>query len=299
MDASEDALQKEIARLEPRLLKEPDDLSVISSLSTLYTKCDKKTKALTLLETCFAIAHDKGSSVTADEAFAVGEAGLLYWKHVKYQRKDKEEMRINFSQERAQILKALDELLTSAVALKSPTRGQQLAMMASYVKESQGLYQDALALLSDIITAPEHDVDLMFVIFKAAALLSHIGSTAQSIEYIEFLVDEPPEKHGYSKVHIIAFMITAYEKAGQHYEYIVEKTYEELLEAYSAELVAGKKPLSNQKKIESILAKKSISKARSAIHTYRLITSSRPTTRPTNQLTSQSARFGRCFHYRP
>ena len=60
------------------------------------------------------------------------------------------------------------------------------------VKESSGALQEALALYSELIVAQTEHVSLDVVIFRAALLLKHIGSTAQAMEYFEFLTDEPP-----------------------------------------------------------------------------------------------------------
>ena len=55
-------------------------------------------------------------------------------------------------------------------------------------------FQDSLSILSDLITTQaSNGVDLTLIIFKAAILLKHLGSFTQAIEYLEFLIDDPPE----------------------------------------------------------------------------------------------------------
>jgi hypothetical protein len=50
----------------------------------------------------------------------------------------------------------------------------------------------------------------------------------QSIEYLEFLVDDPPSTDGYTKMHILALLALVYEQSGPQYRIVLEKTYGDL-----------------------------------------------------------------------
>ena len=80
----------------------------------------------------------------------------------------------------------------------------------------------------------------------------------QAIEYLEFLLDDPPINEGYGKTHVLALLALVYEQAGDQYGVVLAKTYEDMQDSHTQDLAAGKRPLTNQKKIEQRLSKKSI-----------------------------------------
>jgi hypothetical protein len=116
---------------------------------------------------------------------------------------------------------------------------------------AEGLHE-ALALYSELIVAQSSHVDLRLVIFRAAVLLKHIGSTAQAMEYLEYLTDEPPPDtdtdaadaagggpggakglgsgptNSYSKLHLLAFLGLTYEDAPDKYSLIMKEVYQQV-----------------------------------------------------------------------
>ncbi len=258
---SEDEVLKEINVYEPSLVHDPDNIDTLCRISILYNTIERSARAAVHVERAIKLFME--TQLSASQGLLVAEAGLKHYKGLKYvsSAKDKGELRINITLERSKFLNDLHQVLIVLVKMRDQALGQKISLYMAYVKECLGQYQDALALLSDIITAPNHDIDLTFVILRASVLLLHIGSYPQAIEYLQYLTDEPPLSEGYTKTHVLAFLAAVYERAGEHYNVILERTYDELLDTYSKELSAGKKPLTNQKKIEGMLAKKSMSKA--------------------------------------
>jgi hypothetical protein len=133
----------------------------------------------------------------------------------------------------------------------------------AYVIECHGNYQEALGIHSDFISQQAQDLDLTLVIMKAAVLLTHLGSTnyPQAIEYLEFLLDDPPESEGYGRTHVLAMLASLYEKSGDHYAVVLEQTFAQLQESYSKDLDKGKTPVTNQKKMQSMITKRAFSKS--------------------------------------
>jgi hypothetical protein len=193
-------------------------------------------------------------------------AMYAYWKDDKYSKKGS--LRLNISPERKEVLSKLTGLAESLVKrLESPTL-QPMQLMIAEMKCSQGDYQGALDIYSDLITAQAADIDLTVAIFRAAAVLVAIGSknnstanSGQAIEYLDFLVDEPPSSAGYTSMHVLALLAVLYETSGDHYAVLLEKTYISLQEAYMADVEKGKKPVTNHKKLQEQLAKKSFSRS--------------------------------------
>jgi tetratricopeptide (TPR) repeat protein len=166
--------------------------------------------------------------------------------------------------DRMMILVDIQNHINILLRMRDPILGQKVSLLLAYVKECAGQFQDALALLSDLITAQAEHVDLSFVILRAANILKHINGNEQAIEYLEFLQDEPPIADGFGKTHCIALLISLYEVSGDHYKVLLEKAYDDLIESKMNDLSAGKKPESNKKKIEANVAKKAPSKSSEA-----------------------------------
>lgn len=162
------------------------------------------------------------------------------------------------------ILVDIQNHINILLRMRDPILGQKVALLLAYVKECAGQFQDALALLSDLITAQAEHVDLSFVILRAANILKHINGNEQAIEYLEFLQDEPPVADGFGKTHCIALLISLYEVSGDHYKVLLEKAYDDLIESKINDLSTGKKPESNKKKIEASITKKAPSKSSEA-----------------------------------
>ena len=137
---------------------------------------------------------------------------------------------------------------------------QRVQVLLAGVKAGRGQFTESLEIYSELITnqAMDGGVEYTFIIFQAAILLKHIGQNAQAIEYLEFLIDDPPVQDGYSKMHILAFLALVYEQSGAHYSVVKERTYDELLQSYQSELSFGKKPQTNKKKIDNMLSKKTL-----------------------------------------
>ena len=139
----------------------------------------------------------------------------------------------------------------------------RVSVQLAGVRALRGEFTDALAAYSDLITVQAMDagVEYTYIIFQAALLLKHIGQNAQAIEYLEFLIDDPPVSDGYTKMHVLAFLALVYEQSGSHFSIVKERTYDELFRVYSAELAAGKRPQTNIKKMEGLLSNKTFAES--------------------------------------
>lgn len=255
--SDEDRLQLEVTELEASLVTDDENLIKLCRLADIYIALDRKPKGKIHLDKAIKVFSE--TQLSASQGFPIVECALKFWKGMKYLNKDS--LRVNYTQERAKLLGEIHGILLILMKMHDTVLGQKISLTMAFVKESSGQYQDALAILSDLITAQAMDVDLTYVIFRAAVLLSHIGGYTQAIEYLEFLLDEPPVSEGYTKTHVLAFLASVYERSGDRYISVLEKTYDELLEAYTKDLAAGKRPLTNQKKIENMLSKKTVAQS--------------------------------------
>ena len=119
-------------------------------------------------------------------------------------------------------------------------------------KECLGLHAESLALLSELITLEaDHGVELAYIIFKAAGahhdhdhypllppslsdalslsltlpvILEHMGETAQAIEYLEFLQEDPPSTEGIGLTHVLGYLALCFENKGSIYLVALEGT---------------------------------------------------------------------------
>ena len=179
-----------IEMLETRYTKERGNISLISNLSDLYILTGKKQKAqTTLLEGMNFFERNVGNIL---EGMIMVDVSIKLWQSDKYCKKDS--LRINISQDRSFFLTRIRDSLTILAKLKDPSFYEVISFKLAFVKESIGSFQDSLSILSDLISAQaSNGVDLTLIIFRAAILLKHMGSFPQAIEYLDFLVDDPPE----------------------------------------------------------------------------------------------------------
>lgn len=257
-EPDEHELQIELTKLEATLLRDENNIPCMCRLSDIYRLLDKQAKSESLLKQAMETLSLL-NPMSASMGYAVIECALRFWKAAKYVK----DFRVNFSSERMEILGNINTLLDLLIPLKDPVLGEKFQFLKGYVLETAGQYQEALAIYSDLIAAQamEMGVDLTFVIFRAAVILTHIGGFAQAIEYLEFLLDEPPAAEGYQKTHILGFLISVYERSGDRYQAILERSYDDLLDTYTKDMKQGKRPLTNQKKIEYMLSKKTMSQS--------------------------------------
>ena len=166
-----------------------------------------------------------------NDRYEVCEIAYQQWKAEGYVPSVEDKIRINFSVERNRLLASIVRVLETVLEEIRPAMAPIMEIEApkkegeidwrtplpqpgdipvvietvpvdplvdivkfrlAMVKESSGALQEALALYSELIVAQTEHVSLDLVIFRAALLLKHIGSTAQAMEYFEFLTDEPP-----------------------------------------------------------------------------------------------------------
>ena len=165
------------------------------------------------------------------DRYEVCDIAYRQWKAEGYAPSAKDKIRINFSVERNRLLASIVRVLETVleeirpamapiIEMETPKNPSEIdwrtpipqpgdtpvvietipvdpmvdivKFRLATVKESSGALQEALALYSELIVAQTEHVSLDVVIFRAALLLKHIGSTAQAMEYFEFLTDEPP-----------------------------------------------------------------------------------------------------------
>lgn len=83
-------------------------------------------------------------------------------------------------------------------------------------------------------------VDLSYVILKAALLLKHIGSSRykQCIEYLEYLLEDPPTSENMTRTHVLAVLLLVYEQGGPKYQVLLSKHYKDLAESYHSDMLA-------------------------------------------------------------
>ena len=242
---------EQIEKMEGKLRFEPDNLSLITDLLVLYNKTGKTIKAHTAAET--GLSQFQTNQLSSSQGLAIIEASLEYWKTIKYTKKDS--MRVNLSPERAHIMSEIKDSLVILARMRDPKITQRVNFLLAYVKECVGSFQDALSLLSDLITIQASDgVELSFIILRAAILLQHLSGHAQALEYLEYLVDDPPVEEGYKKTHILALLALVYEHSGDKYAIALQRTYDELQDAYLNDMATGRREQTNRRKIEKMLA---------------------------------------------
>lgn len=256
---SQQELNKELVTLNNDLEKSPEDFEKLYRMSEVMMGLEKTEKASQFI--IKAIGSFFKAPGPPQRGIDVCDLALKHWRTTRYA--NKETLRINLSEDRAKqysnVLKLLkkiqkelrDESLKNAIAFRTAT-----------IQENVGMIQDALQIYSDLIAAQAMDtgVDLTFVIMKASILLKHVGNHAQAVEYLEFLLDEPPEAEGYGRTHILAFLALTYEHHPKRQEFAttLKKTYEDLFESYAKDLSKGNKPQTNARMLDKMLQDKTM-----------------------------------------
>ena len=172
------------------------------------------------------------------------ETALKCWKQLRHVPKASN-VRINLGPERKKLLTDMLHVTDNYVSKQNITDPaiqshlNSILVIAAFVKESLGRFQESLSILSDLIASQTVDgVDLPYVILKAALLLKHVGKTRykQCIEYLEYLLEDPPTSEGLTKTHVLAVLLLVYEQGGEKYRVLLSKHYKELEESYHHDL---------------------------------------------------------------
>lgn len=232
------AAQIEIEKLEEILVKQPDNVTHLCRMFTLQMASGKTRKAKPVLEhvvKCTKLTLQNPSLGTAGSKVVI-DTLLSYWKAERYRKKKGEvDLFLNISDERKKVLKDLHDIMRSCTASKN-----DLALKLAYIEEASGETTKSLAILSDLIAdeTTSSKMDLSYVIFKAAIILKHIGQERQAMEYMEFLIDDPPAE-GFSKTHVLAFLILLYETGEPKYKVFLPSAYTEMFNSYKSDLNAS------------------------------------------------------------
>mgnify|MGYP003385389741 CR=1 FL=1 len=249
----------EIVKLEAKLAKNPDNLDILLQLAELYMQIGRRTKISIYVVAAIRSFLTTPSSV--EKGLITVATAMRFWRAERYS--NKEQLRLNITAERSDVLMNCERIITVIDGMNDAENTHRIQLQLANTKALRGEVADALALYSELITVQAMDcgVEYTYIIFHAAVLLKHIGQNVQAIEYLEFLIDDPPVADGYSKMHMLAMLVLVYEQSGSHYSIVKERTYEELLGAYQAELSKGNRPLTNMKKIDNMLSRKTMSES--------------------------------------
>lgn len=249
----------EIDELELSLSKNPKDLNGLLRLMNLYIDDGKLTRCKTYFESLKRLTSTTRLSYT--QGMSIIDIYLRYWKAEKYAPVlssgmneggggSSSSIRLNISSERSNYLHDICSIMESILKTAEGSRSHLLLSRRAYVLECMGEFQTSLAALSELISIQANDgVDLSYVIFKAAIMLHHIGQLKQSVEYLEFILDDPPSHDGYSRSHVFAYLTLVYEQSGDIYKSLVSKSYDSLLDALSIDMPNNNKAIvTNNKK---------------------------------------------------
>lgn len=217
--------------LEVQLQTSPNNLPVLCQLvKYYYQQATVPPSVQNHIQKAYDIFVKNHEVLTAEHGYLVAEVMVLQFKHSKYSTRGS--MKLNTSPERLEILDDIVTVLNAVIAKNDISYAQRATLVLACVKEWKGEYTGALSLLSDLISQQAMDgVDLSYIILKAALLLKHIGQVKQALEYLEFLLDDPPVSQGFSKVHVTAYLILTYETSGEKYKVFCGKAYKDLVEA--------------------------------------------------------------------
>jgi len=246
-------LEVEFLSLEADLLNDAENMEKLLRMADVCLSLDKRGKCLQFIRRGMNLFLKAPSTTTV--GMKLVELGLAFWRTGRYVEKDS--LRINISSERSRLLADVLKVLEATKDFGDPSMHQIVLFKIACVKEHVGMLQEAVAILSDLIAMQAMDgVDLTHIILKAAVLLKHLGNHDQAIEYLEFLLDDPPTGEGYGKTHILAYLALVYDQHPKRQDFVVvlRNTYAELLESYSSDLSRGNRPMTNQKKIEKMLS---------------------------------------------
>jgi hypothetical protein len=253
-------IDAEIGQLETELAGNPDDFDKYGRLIELCLKVNHKPRAVTCIELGTNLLGR--SQVTLERTFEFACSLISFWKYERFSKKDT--IRVNLSPERKNLLLQAQDILQALVICPDISTRYKILLKLAYVKECLGQLSQSLSILSDLITAEADDgVELAYIIFKAAskfpslslslslsrhllssalAILKRLGQNLQSLEYLEYLQDDPPSTEGISRTHVLALLALTFEQSGSKYLVAVRETYEKLKESYFSDLRAGPNP---------------------------------------------------------
>lgn len=214
-------------RLEIEYHTNPHNIQVLCPLAEIYLAENRIERAYKLIEA----ALREFSSQFQNQTIAIGllllDVSLKLWKADRFASRGN--VRLNISSNRHRLLEDIHKLCNVLSEMRDRGSFQSLSLKSAYVQECLGAYQDTLAILSDLITMQATEgVDLSYIIFKASILLRHVGHVKQSIEYLEFVADDPPQQ-GLNRLHVAAYGVTVYELSGDKYKVFLAKAYRDLV----------------------------------------------------------------------
>lgn len=219
---------QEIEELEIQLNSQPNNINNLCRLAELYFSDGRGSKATPLVHR--AIEQFLKTQLTVTQGLNVFDISVRAWKTERFT--NKKTMRLNVTRERKQLLEQIHQVALTLIQMRDMTKGQLISFKTAYIKESLGLLQDSLSLLSDLIAAQAIEgIDFSYIILKAAIILKYLGENKQSIEYLEYLDDDPPIESGYTKTHVLAFLILVYEQSAEKYKVFLGATYKKLIQS--------------------------------------------------------------------
>ena len=151
------------------------------------------------------------SSIQASVVIDLATLYVDMWK-AKRHRDQRRKSAICYAEDRKLLVRRsllLFNQLVAGSAVDAETR-QQLVFKQAYAKEQNGDAKGALQAYLAIVAAEYETVDLAFVIFRAAVLLTYVGRFDEACKFFEFLVDEPLQAYGYEPVHLYALLYHCY-----------------------------------------------------------------------------------------
>mmetsp|Transcript_15218 Transcript_15218/g.25266 ORF Transcript_15218/g.25266 Transcript_15218/m.25266 type:complete len:601 (+) Transcript_15218:90-1892(+) len=229
------ALTNEILKYETGLDKDPENFQHYGQLIELLLRDGNIARAKILLEQGREV--NKKHNIGVESRYNFACSCVSVWRTDRYTRRDT--VRLNTSDERKEMLYGAEDVLIALANGDASTGPFQQRVMAklAHVKECLGLHAESLALLSELITMEaDTGVELAYIIFKAAVILEHMGETAQAIEYLEFLQEDPPTTEGIGLTHVLGYLALCFENKGSIYLVALEGTYGPLQEAYLADI---------------------------------------------------------------
>lgn len=250
----------EFLSLETELIAEPENLLKCIRMVEVCMSLKKDGLSMQYMRRCLSI-YGKTPTTTGN-GMTIVDLGMKMWRSMRYTAK--ESLRVNIGTERARLLGDVHKVLEIVKGFNDPAIEQKVLFKLACLKEMLGQLQEAIAIFSDLIAAQAMDgVDLTLIILKASVILKHLGNHDQAIEYLEFLLDDPPVSEGYGKTHVLAFLALTYDQHPKRQDFVVvlRNTYDELLASYSQDLQKGNRPMTNQRKIEKMLGSKAISQS--------------------------------------
>jgi tetratricopeptide (TPR) repeat protein len=212
-----------------KLVEGPQSMDTLYRISEIYIELGRLDKASESLIGCVGAYFQKPGTVK--KALDIADMGIKHWKLTRYS--NKEQLRINLGDDRAKMLSTVLKLLELAQKNHQKESKEEhknrITFMIAFINENVGMLQEALQAYSDLIALQAMDcgVDLTFIIMKASVILTHVGNHSQAVEYLEFLLDDPPATEGYGRTHILAFLAMTYEHHPKRADFAttLKKTY--------------------------------------------------------------------------